>query len=109
MAGIWERFFSVAFHITASALVGWGLARGKTWQMYLLAAFWHAVLNYNVVLYQTQTIGIFQVEIAIAVEASLLFGLVLWLRWRKQETQIPDIFPDDNDAGGGDHSEFEPD
>ena len=28
LAPFWERFFTVAFHIAASALAGWGLARG---------------------------------------------------------------------------------
>ncbi len=43
----WERFFTVAFHIAASALAGYGLARGWAWQFYLIASFCHALVNYS--------------------------------------------------------------
>ncbi len=85
LAGFWERFFAVAFHIASSALAGYGLAKGWGWQFYLLAAFLHAFLNYSVVLLQSGLITIIQVEIFAAVWAMLVTGGALWLRWRKQE------------------------
>ncbi len=45
-----ERFVAIAFHILASALAAGGLALGKGWRSYLLAAVAHGLLNYSVVL-----------------------------------------------------------
>jgi len=83
LAGFWERFFAVAFHIAASALAGYGLAKGWGWQFYLLAAFLHAFLNYSVVLLQSGLITIIQLEIFAAVWAVLITAGALWLRWKK--------------------------
>ena len=89
LAGFWERFFAVAFHTAASALAGWGLARGWGWQFYLLAAFLHASLNYSVVLLQSGVITMVQLEIFAAVWAVLVTGGALWLRWRKEPPAAP--------------------
>ena len=83
LAPFWERFFTVAFHIAASALAGYGLARGWGWQFYLLASFTHAFINYSVLFLQSGLTTHVQVEIFIAVCATLVTGVVLWLRWRK--------------------------
>ena len=85
VAGFWERFFAVGFHIAASALVGYGLAKGRGWQFYLLAAFLHGVLNYSVVLLQKGLFTIVQVETYAAVLAVLLTAVVLLLRWGNRE------------------------
>ena len=85
LAAFWERFFVVAFHIAASALAGWGLARGWGWQFYLLAAFLHAFLNYSAILSASGVMTTIQVEIFVAVWAILVTGGALSLRWRKQE------------------------
>jgi len=83
LAGFWERFFTVAFHIAVSALAGYGLAKGWGWQFYLLASFLHAFTNYSVVLLQSGLMTIVQLEIFAAVWAMLVTGGALWLRWRK--------------------------
>ncbi len=83
LAGFWERFFAVAFHIAVSALAGYGLARGWGWQFYLLASLLHAFLNYSVVLLQSGLMSIIQLEIFAAVWAMLVTGGALWLRWKK--------------------------
>ena len=83
LAGFWERFFTVAFHIAASALVGYGLAKGWRWQFYLLASFTHAIINYSAALFGVGIITLVQVEIFIAVWVVLVTGGALWLRWRK--------------------------
>jgi len=83
LAGFWERFFAVAFHIAVSALAGWGLAKGWGWQFYLLAAFLHAFLNYSAVLFASGLFTIVHVEIYAAVVAVLVTAGALWLRWRK--------------------------
>ena len=84
LAGFWERFFAVAFHTAASALAGYGLAKGWGWQFYLLASFLHAFLNYSVILLRLELLTIVQMEIFAAVFAILVTGGALWLRWRKQ-------------------------
>lgn len=83
LAGFWERFFTVAFHIAVSALAGYGLARGWGWQFYLLASFLHGFVNYSAVLMLAKVFSVVQVEIFVAVVAVLVTLVALWLRWRK--------------------------
>jgi RsiW-degrading membrane proteinase PrsW (M82 family) len=83
LAGFWERFFAVAFHIAASALAGYGLAKGWGWQFYLFAAGLHALLNYGVVLGTLGYLGTIGLEVYVAVVTALVTAFVLWLRWRK--------------------------
>lgn len=83
LAGFWERFFSVAFHIAASALAGYGLAKGRGWQFYLLASLLHTILNYVVIPAQIGLLSVIQVEIFIAIFAVLVTAGALWLRWQK--------------------------
>jgi RsiW-degrading membrane proteinase PrsW (M82 family) len=85
IAGFWERFFTVGFHIAASALAGYGLAKGKGWQFYLVASFLHALVNYSVVFLQKGLFTIVQLETYVAVIAIVLTAAVLLLRWRKTE------------------------
>jgi len=83
LAGFWERFFAVAFHIAASALAGYGLAKGWGWQFYLIASSLHGLLNYSVALLQSGIFTIVHLEIYAAVFAVLVTAGALWLRWRK--------------------------
>jgi RsiW-degrading membrane proteinase PrsW (M82 family) len=85
LAPFWERFFAVAFHISASALAGYGLARGWGWQAYLFAALLHSLLNYSAVLLASGLFTIVYVEIYAAVVAVLTAAWMLWLRWRREE------------------------
>jgi len=88
LAGFWERFFAVAFHIAVSALAGYGLARGWGWQFYLIASFLHGFLNYSAVLLKSEVLNPFQLEIFVAVVAVLVTAWALWLRWRKPKDLI---------------------
>lgn len=83
LLGFWERFFSVAFHIAVSALVGYGLARRLGWQFYLLASFLHGATNYSVVLLQSGLLTAVEVEVYIAMLAVATATAALWLRWHK--------------------------
>lgn len=85
LLGFWERFFAVAFHIAASALAGYGLAKGWGWQFYLIASFLHALLNYSAALIRSGVFTVINVEIYVAVVAMLVTASALWLRWRKIE------------------------
>jgi hypothetical protein len=83
LAGFWERFFAVAFHIAASGLAGYGLAKGWGWQFYLVAAFLHALLNYSAVFIRIGLFTTVHVEVYAAVVAVLVTGVALWLRWKR--------------------------
>ena len=85
LAGFWERFFVVAFHIAASALAGYGLARGWGWQFYLIASFLHGLLNYSTALLRSGLFTIVHMEIYAAAVAVMITAVALWLRWRKQD------------------------
>ena len=92
LAGFWERFFTVAFHIASCAIAGWGLAKGWGWQFYLLASFLHGFLNYSVLFLQSEFLSIIQLEIFVAVWAILVTAAALWLRWRKSaEIVVPEV------------------
>jgi RsiW-degrading membrane proteinase PrsW (M82 family) len=86
LLGFWERFFTIAGHIAFSALAGYGLARGRGWQFYLIASALHALLNYSIVLLQVEILSILHAEIYVAGVAAAVTAWALWLRWRKGET-----------------------
>jgi len=84
LAPFGERFFVVAAHTAFSALAGYGLAKGKGWQFYLIASCLHAFLNYSAVLLIGGCItSVVQLEIYVIVYALAVTGWALWLRWRK--------------------------
>ncbi|OGO31768.1 MAG: hypothetical protein A2Z29_05180 [Chloroflexi bacterium RBG_16_56_11] len=89
LAGFWERFFTIAVHIGMSALAGYGLARGKGWQFYLIAAGLHTVLNYSAILLQKEVLTSTQLEIYAAILAVLVTAWALWLRWWTTEEEPP--------------------
>jgi RsiW-degrading membrane proteinase PrsW (M82 family) len=83
IAGFWDAFFTVGFHIALSALIGYGLARGKGWQFYLIGAVVHLAYNYRRALLQAGNITIFQTEIYAAAFTLVLTALVLlWFKHR---------------------------
>jgi RsiW-degrading membrane proteinase PrsW (M82 family) len=81
----WERFWVVAAHIGMSALVGYGIAKVKAWQFYLLAAILHSAINYTVLPLVKGMLTSNQVEIITAAIAALVMLAALWLRWRKDK------------------------
>jgi RsiW-degrading membrane proteinase PrsW (M82 family) len=87
LSPFWDRFWVISFHIAASALVGYGLAKGKGWQFYLIASGLHALINYAVLLYRRGHMTFNQVEIYVAIVAALVAAVALWLSWRKQEEE----------------------
>jgi hypothetical protein len=100
LLGFWERFFSVGFHIAASTLAAWGLAKGMGWRFYLLAALLHGIVNYGVVLLHRGLLTPTGVEIYIAALAVLATLAALRLRSRTvEEDRFPSPPPATNDAG----------
>lgn len=92
----WERFFTIPFHIATCALAGYGLAKGKGWQFYLLAAFLHFLANYITFFYYKNILSAVQIELVIAFIALIVFGVVFWLRWRQAEEIKPDDSQNDD-------------
>jgi RsiW-degrading membrane proteinase PrsW (M82 family) len=88
LSGFWERFFVVAAHTALSALAGYGLARGRGWQFYLIASALHTLLNYSAVLWHAEVLASIPVEIYVAVLAVLVTAWALWLRWRKTAAPV---------------------
>lgn len=79
----WDRFFAISFGIATGALSGYGLAKGKAWQFYLLASFLHFLTIYFTLLFSVGKVTVVQIEIINAVFAMMIFGGVLWMRWWK--------------------------
>ena len=88
LLGFWERFFVVAAHTAFSALAGYGLARGKGWQFYLIASGLHALLNYSAVLLAAGVLTMVQVELYVAIFSVSLTAWALRLRWRKTPVSV---------------------
>ena len=89
IAGFWEKFFTVGFHIAASALVGYGLAKGKGWKFYLIAAGLHALLNYCVIFFQKGYFSVVQLETYVAVITVAVWALLLrWGRASEEDRNI---------------------
>jgi RsiW-degrading membrane proteinase PrsW (M82 family) len=86
----WDQFWWIALHIAVSALAGYGLAKGKGWQFYLLASVLHSLVSYLNILYNKEMLTWDQVEIIMAALTALIMLAALWLRWRKdrEEPQI---------------------
>jgi hypothetical protein len=83
LAGFWETFFVIGVNVASCALAGWGLARGRWWQFYLLAALVYFISTYSYVLVSKGLITGVQAELIIAAWALIATGVVLWLRERK--------------------------
>ncbi len=77
----WERFFTIAGHIAFSALAGYGLAKGRGWLFFLIAAGLHSLMNYSVILLQAQLISMMAVEMLVAAVAVAATVWVLLLRY----------------------------
>jgi len=88
IAGFWDSFFTVGVHITLSALIGYGLAKGKGWQFFLIGVGFHLVYNYRRVLYNAGNLTIFQTEIYAAAFALVLVAVVLmWFQRKSGEIE----------------------
>lgn len=83
LGGFAERFFVVAFHTAASALTGYGLAKGWGWQFYLIASFLHAGLNYSAVFKQAGTMTDTQLMAYVIAWTMAVTAWALWIRWKK--------------------------
>jgi RsiW-degrading membrane proteinase PrsW (M82 family) len=83
-----ERFFIIGFSTGASALVGYGLAKGQGWLVYILISLATIVLNYSTFLIEKKFFSFVQAEVFIALLSILLVGIALYLRWRKTDNVV---------------------
>ena len=86
LVGFWERFFMVGWNVGTCALAGWGLAKGKGWQFYLLTSVLFVILNYTSYLISKKIIELWTGEVIVAVWALLVTGGTLWLSRRKEKS-----------------------
>jgi len=103
----WESFFFVGFHIAASALAGYGLAKGKGLKFYLFAALLHALVTYGAVLTVQFELSVLQVGMYIAGIAVLVTAGTLILRWRKADGEPEEPTGTEEPAGTGEPAETE--
>ncbi len=73
----WERFFAVGGHIAFSALVGYGISKGKGWRFFLLAGLLHATLNYSAFLLKAGLLTFIHVELWVAIFSAGLTIVIL--------------------------------
>jgi uncharacterized membrane protein YhfC len=78
----WLRFFSIGFQTAASAMVGYGLARGKGWQYLLVASGFHAFFLYGAYFYTKGYFGLPQLGTFVAFVAVVITAVVLIVRYR---------------------------
>jgi RsiW-degrading membrane proteinase PrsW (M82 family) len=81
--GIFGSIYSVVFHIAASALVGYGLAKHRGWQFYLLAVLLNDLINFGAFLAYLRRISMIEGIIWVSVPLVLVTVFALWLRWHK--------------------------
>ena len=80
-----ERVFTIMFHITMGAVLGYGLARNQIWQFWLAAVGLHTVSNYLVIFVQMKTLTIKGLNIILGLfDIALLVGTVYLQRVHKQ-------------------------
>ena len=78
----WLRFFSIGFQMAASAMVGYGLARGRGWQYWLVASGFHALFLYGAYFYAKGYFGLPALGVYVAFVAVILTAVVLIVRYR---------------------------
>jgi hypothetical protein len=83
LLGFFERLVTVGLHIGLSAFAGWGLASGRGWRAWLVAAGVHGLANYGAVLLSAKVLDVVQVEAWVLVWTALAVAVVLWLRYRR--------------------------
>jgi hypothetical protein len=72
-----ERVFTIMFHVTMGAALGYGLGRRKIWQFWLAAVGLHAFANYLIVFVQLKMLTIKGINIILGLyDMALLAGMV---------------------------------
>ncbi len=82
IAGFWVAFFTIGLNTALSAMVGYGLARGKGWQYFLVAGGFHALFLYGHYFNAENYFDVVQLSVYIAVIAVILSAIVLLVRYR---------------------------
>lgn len=80
LISVYERTMTVLFHASTAAIIGYGLARGKTLKYYLIAVALHIVLDTFAILYLVGLMSVLVIEIIIGVIALVLFVYALYTK-----------------------------
>jgi RsiW-degrading membrane proteinase PrsW (M82 family) len=99
LSGFIERFFTTAFLIATASLVGYGLAKGRGWQFYVLVTGLHLLLTYSALFIYQGLMTTIQRDLIVAFIAIITFGVILWLSWQSREVNKPPVSPV-NDSNG---------
>ena len=83
--GILSGLGSVVIHTSFTAIVGYGLTKGKGWQFYLIAVLLHSIMNYRIVLRSINQLTSNQQILYAAVITILIGTIALYLRWHKSK------------------------
>jgi len=93
-----ERFAIIGWHIAASALIGYGLATRRWWQLFVIIAIIHSFIDYLMILNYEHRVTTVQQETYMAGITVLFVAFALWLRWHKSKEiasiNSADILPD---------------
>ena len=87
LSAFWGSFFEIGWHIGVCALAGWGLAKDKGWQFYLLASFLYVLFYYTEYLVAKELVEPIVAYMIIAAWALLVTGVALWLSGRKEKSK----------------------
>lgn len=77
-----ERLFAVPFHVSSTAVAGYGYASGRPWRFLLLAILLHSAINYSIILGQAGVLSVVGLDTWAAVLSAATIGLAFWLRHR---------------------------
>jgi RsiW-degrading membrane proteinase PrsW (M82 family) len=84
--GFEERLFGIGFQIAASALAGYGLAKHKGWQYFIIVVLLHTLANYYAVLAETNRLSPAEGLIWVIAFGVLASAVTIWLRWCEPKT-----------------------
>ncbi|MEA3313100.1 MAG: YhfC family glutamic-type intramembrane protease [Caldisericota bacterium] len=83
-----ERLFAIIFHISSTSLIMYGATRKKFFLYYLIISLVHTVGDTIAVMYQMHRISLVPTEVFVAIVASILFIISIYLHKKRLRTTI---------------------
>ena len=83
-----ERIFTVLFHTTTGALMGYGVAQRKIWQYWLASSGLHALSSYLIVFVQMRLATVKTLQTIIAVYDFILVAGMVFLQRTYKKSQL---------------------
>ncbi|HBK85832.1 MAG TPA: hypothetical protein DDZ53_07370 [Firmicutes bacterium] len=82
-----ERFSVIGLHIGLGLIVAYGFSKQRPLPYFLLAALWHGVVNYSVILYHGRVFGMWAIEVFTFVMSLAVLVFASRLYYRSQKTE----------------------